>query len=118
MQSKAKTVNEYLAELPPERRAALSTLRALIRKTVPGVIESMQYGMPGYVIGEVMLGLASQKHYMAFYCCDTVVDNYRSLLGKLNCGKSCIRFKNLEELPLDVIATIIRDIVKRKASKK
>ena len=110
MQSKATTVDGYLAELPAARRSALDTLRHLILTTVPVAEEKMMYGMPAYRIGNVVCGLASQKHHMAFYCCEDVVEKYRSRLGKLDCGKGCIRFRQLEELPLAVVSSILKDV--------
>ena len=74
MQSKAKSVNEYLAELPAERRAALTKLRGLIRKIAPGAKESMQYGMPAFEQDGLACALASQKNYMSLY------------LGSVYCG--------------------------------
>lgn len=101
---------EYLSELPADRRAALAKLRRLIRTVAPEAKETMQYGMPAYELDGLLCGLASQKNYMAFYLCDTAtVKAHREQLRKLNCGKSCIRFRKLEDLPLDVIRAILRD---------
>ena len=87
MKSKAGTVSEYLAELPPDRRKALTQLRALVRKIAPDAVETMEYGMPAYTLGGLLCALASQKNYMALYCCETeVVEAHRKRLGKLNCG--------------------------------
>jgi uncharacterized protein YdhG (YjbR/CyaY superfamily) len=114
MRSNAKTVREYLDALPDDRRKALARIRALIKKAAPGVTEDMTYGMPSYVLGEPLFGLASQKGYMAFYVCDTdVVAAHRAGLGRVNCGKSCIRFRRLDDLPLAVIERIIDDTVSR-----
>lgn len=119
MQSKATTVAGYLKELPADRRKALSKLRTVIRKAAPKAVEEMQYGMIAYTMGEPILALASQKNYMAFYACYTdVVGKYGSSLGKLNCGKSCIRFNRLEDLPLDVVAKIVKDTVKASRAKQ
>lgn len=117
MQSKAKTVKEYLDELPEDRRKALSKVRALIRKTAPEAVEVMQYGMIGYNQGPVLFGLGSQKWYMALYVCDTkAVDAHRQRLGKLNCGKGCIRFRQLQDLPLDAVKDILIDSLRRRKS--
>jgi uncharacterized protein YdhG (YjbR/CyaY superfamily) len=119
MKSKAATVTEYLAQLPPDRRAALSKLRDLVRKTVPEAVEGMQYGMAAYTLGEVLCGLGSQKNHMAFYVCDVeIVDRYRDRLGAIDCGKSCVRFRRLEDLPLDVVEKILTDIFKKRRSPK
>ncbi len=114
MRSNAKTVREYLAALPDDQRKALTRLRALIKKAAPGATENMTYGMPSYFLGGPIFGLASQKGYMALYVCDTdVVAAHRSGLRGLDCGKSCIRFRRLDDLPLAVITRIIEDTVRR-----
>lgn len=108
MRSKVTSVSEYLAEQPSERRAALTKMRALIRKIAPDAKESMQFGMASYELKGLFCSLASQKNYMALYVCETdVVAAHRKALGKLDCGKSCIRFRTLQELPLDVIEKIL-----------
>ena len=61
-------------------------------------------------------GLASQKHYMAFYSCDEVMDKSRSALANLNCGKGCIRFRRLEDLPLEVISNMLRDVAEARTT--
>ena len=118
MKSTATTVPEYLAELPADRQTALNKVRSLIRKAVPKAKESMQYGMPAYELNGLVCGLASQKNYMALYVCEPeIVDAHRDALGKLNCGKGCIRFRNLDELPLDAITKILKEAaVKRSAA--
>lgn len=114
MKTQAATVSDYIAELPEDRRKALTTLRSLIRKTAPLAEESIRYGMASYTTGTMEIGLASQKNHMAVYVCDPeVVDAHREELGKLNCGKGCIRFKSLDELPLDVVRAIIEELVEK-----
>lgn len=112
MTSKATTVSQYLKELPPDRQAALGTLRALINKIAPHATEGMDYGMP--IFGD-LCAIASQKHYMAFYACDIdIMDSHRSQFGRLDCGKCCLRFKRIEDLPLPVIESILKAIMKKR----
>lgn len=132
MQSSAATVAEYLKELPDDRRAAISKLRSVIRRHLPkGFVEQMGYGMISYVVPHrlypdgyhcggnqplLFASLASQKNYMALYLM-TVYQNppmanwlreqFQTQGKKLDMGKSCIRFKSLEDLPLDVIGEAI-----------
>jgi uncharacterized protein YdhG (YjbR/CyaY superfamily) len=102
MQSKAKRVDAYLAELPPARGQALAQLRTHVRAAAPNAVESMAYGMPTYMLGESMLyALAAQKQYLALYVTDVkLVERIRTDLGATSIGKSCIRFKRLEQLSL------------------
>jgi len=132
MQSKAKTVTQYLAELPADRRKAIEQVRNVILKNLPkGYEEMMQYGMIGYAVPLSLyppgyhckkdeplpfLSLASQKNNMALYMFCLYVDEkdktqfqkeYKASGKKLEMGKSCIRFKKPEDLALDVIGKVI-----------
>jgi len=110
MTSKATTISEYLKELPADRRAALSELRALIHRVAPKTVETMKYGLPSF--GE-LCALASQKNYMALYVCESdIVKTHLAQLGKVSCGKGCIRFKRLADLNLSVVESIFREILK------
>ena len=116
MKSNATTVPDYLAELPADRQAALKKVRSVIKKAVPKAKESMQYGMPAYELNGLVCGLASQKNYMALYVCEPdIVDAHRDALGTLNCGKGCIRFRNLDELPLGAITEILQEAAAKRS---
>ena len=132
MQSKVATIAEYLEGLPEERRAAIAKVRAVIRKNLPkGFAEQMSYGMIGYVVPHKLhpagyhcdpklplpfAGLASQKNYMAFYLMSAysfepwIREQFQARGKKLDMGKCCIRFKKLEDLPLDVIGEAVGKI--------
>lgn len=132
MISKATTVKAYLAELPPDRRAAVDAVRKVIRKNLDkGYEEGMQYGMIGYYVPHKVYpdgyhcdpkqplpfaSLASQKNHMALYLM-CIYGNpdfeawFRTEWGKtgkkLDMGKSCIRFKKLDDLPLEVVGEAV-----------
>lgn len=132
MQSKATTVPQYLAELPADRRAAIESVRAVIRKNLDPVFEEgMQYGMIGYYVPHSVyppgyhcdpkqplpfICLASQKNYLSLYLgCVYGPERepaFRAAWAKtgkkLDMGKSCVRFKKVEDLALDVIGESIR----------
>lgn len=109
--SECKTVEDYLKALEAERRSALESLRALILKTVPGMTESMRYRMPTYELGGTICAMASQKHYLSLYVDVELLEKHRPALAHLDLGKSCIRFKKLEDLPLGVVRKILEDSV-------
>ena len=128
MQSDAKTVEEYLSELEPTRREAISAVRSVILENLPdGYEEVMQYGMISYVVPSsvvpdtyngqplMYIALASQKQYMSLYLTTVYADpslsdwfkqRYLATGKKLNMGKSCVRFRKLENLPLDLVAEV------------
>jgi uncharacterized protein YdhG (YjbR/CyaY superfamily) len=121
MQSKAATVEQYIAELPEDRKHAVTELRKVIKKNLPkGFKEGMSYGMIGYHCNPEQplpfAGLASQKKFIAFYhmcvygdpkLSKWFVDEYAKLnIGKLDMGKSCIRFKNMSQIPYQLIGEL------------
>jgi hypothetical protein len=129
VQSAATTVDEYLSELPDDRRAVVRAVRDVVLAHLPdGYEETMRWGMISYEIpltrypetynGQPLsyAGLASQKRHFALYLNGVYSDpdgeatfsaRYRATGKKLDMGKSCVRFKQLDDLPLDLIGEVI-----------
>jgi uncharacterized protein YdhG (YjbR/CyaY superfamily) len=116
MQSKATTVDSYLAQAPAERRPGLVKLRALCRKTLKGCEEGMEFGMPTYKkSGAVEVAFVSQKNYIAVYILKAAVLNaYRPLLTGLSVGKSCIRYQSAAKIDWSVLEQLLRAAAKTK----
>jgi uncharacterized protein YdhG (YjbR/CyaY superfamily) len=110
MQSKARTVDEYLEEVPPERLPALQELRRLCRKHLRGFQEAMVYGMPGYSrAGVVEVGFASQKNNVALYILrKDVMDAYRGEFPASAVGKGCIRYANPHKIDFAVVENLLK----------
>lgn len=109
MQSKAKTVAAYLAELPAENRAVIRKLDTIVRAAAPKAKVSMRFGMPTYDLGDRFMALNSQRNYFSFYATPSVVRRYKAELKGLDCGKSCIRFRKLGDVSLDLLGTIAKE---------
>lgn len=129
MASELDTVEGYLAALPEERRTALSGLRSVILENLPeGFVECVSFGMIGYVVPLerypetynrqplMYAALASQKNHMALYLMAVysdpaqekdLRDGFAAAGRKLDLGKSCLRFRKLDELPLDAIGRAV-----------
>lgn len=127
--SSAATVEEYLQELPGERAEALRVVRRVILDHLPpGYVETMNWGMICYEVPLALCpdtynkqplmfaGLASQKHHMGLYLMcvyshqgsrASFEEKFRASGKKLDMGKSCVRFKKLEDLPLEVVGETI-----------
>jgi uncharacterized protein YdhG (YjbR/CyaY superfamily) len=136
MQSKATTPEQYLAELPEDRKEAMVKLRNVIKDNLPkGFIEVISYGMLGYVIPHSIypngyhcnpklplpfINLASQKNFIAVYhmgiyanneLLDWFVSEYpKHVTAKLDMGKSCLRFKKMDAIPYDLIAELAQKV--------
>lgn len=136
MQSKATTSDQYIAELPDDRREVMQKLREAIKKNLPkGFEEIIQYGMISYVVPHTIypagyhckpadalpfLSIASQKNHIAFYHMGVYADpnlyNWftseypKHANGKLDMGKSCIRFKNPKNIPYELLGELTSKI--------
>ena len=136
MKIKADTPEEYIAQLPEKRKKAIEKIRQILLDNIPeGFIETMSYGMIGYVIPHSLypkgyhvnpklplpfINLASQKNYIALYhngvYADRKINKWfvaeyaRRCKNRLDMGKSCIRFKNTEDIPYELIAELARKI--------
>ena len=132
MQSKATTVNAYLAELPEDRQKAVSKLRNVIKKNLPkGFKEGIGYGMMGWSVPHSIypagyhcnpkdplpfMGMASQKNFIAVYHMGVYADpkllkwfqkaHAKASSKKLDMGKSCMRYKKPEDIPFDLIGEL------------
>lgn len=132
MNSKAKTPDQYYSELPDERIKIMQEIRKVIQKNIPkGFEECMGYGMPGWVVPHSIypagyhcdpkqplpfMGLASQKNFIALYHMGIYADPNlykwftdefkKTQTVKLDMGKSCIRFKKAEHVPLKLIGEL------------
>ena len=126
--SKAGTVSEYLQELPEDRREVVSQVREVILKHLPeGYIENMNWGMIAYEVPLdrypdtynkqplMYMALAAQKNHFAVYSSGVYMNplgeswlksEFEKAGKKLDMGKSCLRFRKLEDVPLEVIGKI------------
>ena len=127
--SGAATVDEYLAELPEDRRAAIAEVREVVLRNLPaGYVETMSWGMIGYEIplerypktynGQPLMyaALGSQKNYCAVYLMGVYGDGeqarrfreaFKQAGKKLDMGKSCVRFRTADDLALDAVGEVI-----------
>lgn len=134
--SAATTVDDYLATLPPAQQGEIAAVRDVIRQRLPrGYQERMNWGMISYEIpldnypntynGQPLgyAGLAAQKNHCALYLMSVYMnpsaqkqlrDAFAAAGKKLDMGKSCIRFKAAEELPLDAIGDLVAAVPPRK----
>ena len=136
MQSAAQAPQEYFDSLPEERKEAMNRLRKVILDNLPaGFSEEMSYGMIGYVVPHSLypagyhcnpqlplpfMGLASQKNFIAFYhmglyadkkTLDWFLEEYpKHTSGKKDMGKSCLRFKKMDQIPFELIGQLVKRI--------
>ena len=136
MKIEANSPNDYISKLPKDRQEVVSELRKVVLDNLPkGFSEEMSYGMIGYVVPHSIypdgyhcdpklplpfLSIASQKNFVAFYhmgiysnekLLDWFVKEYPNHSNyKLDMGKSCIRFKRMNDIPYELIGELVRRI--------
>ena len=126
--TKAKSVASYLAAVPKERKELILFLHDFIRKASPTLKPHFAYNMLGYgsflcrnykkeMISWPVVALDNQKNYVSVYVCaidagQYVAEKYKKQLGKVSVGKSCIRFKKLEDVNLPVLKKVIQEAAK------
>jgi len=134
MQYSASTPEEYIAQIPEERREPFQKLRSTILNNIPkGFKEEISYGMVGYVVPHTIypagyhcdpklplpfMSIASQKNFIGFYHMGIYADKElyewfvteypKHCKTKLDMGKSCLRLKKIEDIPYDLIAALCK----------
>lgn len=122
--TKEKTVAGYLAKVPKERQELMLFLHEFIQKSAPKLKPHFAYNMLGYgsfpylnhkkeALSWPIVALANQKNYISLYVCaledgQYIAEKYKAQLGKVSVGKSCIRFKKLEDLNLAMLKKVIQ----------
>ena len=132
MQYKATSPEDYISQIPEDRKGPMKKLRQVILDNLPkGIEETMNYGMLGYVVPHSIypdgyhctpelplpfMNLASQKNFIAVYSMvlyakkdlmDWFTSEYsKQCKYKLDMGKSCIRFKRIDDIPFDLIGQL------------
>jgi hypothetical protein len=136
MNYKAETVDQYIDQIPEERKGSLKKLRKTIKENIPnGFEEGINYNMIGFYVPHSIypdgyhcdtklplpfMNIASQKNFIALYhmglysdkkLMEWFVSEYpKHCKNKLDMGKSCVRFKKINDIPYDLIATLCQKI--------
>lgn len=122
--NEAKSVEDYLLKVPDDRKKDIDYLHNFIQKTVPGLKPYFASNMIGYGSFQYLdskkqirdwpiIALANQKNYISIYVCAVTeekyaAEKYEKQLGKVSVGRSCIRFKKIEDLNLDTLKTVLK----------
>lgn len=135
MPTAATTVDQYLDALPPDRREIIEQIRKVILKNLPkGYAEGIQYGMIGYFVPHAiyppgyhcdpaqplpLAGIGNQKGHVSMYLfclytdpvgSEAFANAWKATGKKLDMGKSCVRIKRIEDVPLEVVGKTIASV--------
>ncbi len=130
--NQSDSVAEYIHSVPEERRKDITFLHAFIQKHAPDLSVFFAYNMSGYgklrytnykkeIQDWPLIAIANQKNYISVYVCalvdgEYVAEKFKNELGKVSVGRSCIRFKKIEDVNLKTLEKVIKVAVKNKSS--
>lgn len=110
------TIDDYLAPLPEDQRAALQVLRRQILAAAPGARECISYGMPGFRLNGVLVWMGAGKAHCAFYP-SGLVEAFADRLAGFETSKGTIRFQPDKPLPADLVRDIVAHRVRQDAKR-
>lgn len=103
----AKTIDEYIAEFPPETRKILEELRALIRATAPGAAEKISYAIPTFHLNGNLVHFAGFARHVGLYPGPSGIAAFQEELSPYKSAKGSVQFPLGEPLPVDLIRRIV-----------
>lgn len=125
---KATTISEYIDSIEEPRKSEILEIDKFIKKTVPSLKPTFAFNMLGYGMFHYksksgregdwpVVSLASQKNYISVYVCSVkdgkyLAEAHKDTLGKVSVGKSCIRFKKIEDVNLEVLGKVLKEAQK------
>jgi len=124
MKPPAASIDDYLARLPPDQRAALEALRGQIRALAPQAEEAISYGLPTFKLNGNLIHFGAAAKHCAFYP-GAVIDTFADRLAGFETAKGTIRFQPDRPLPPELIRDIVqhrivqnREIAAERAARK
>jgi uncharacterized protein YdhG (YjbR/CyaY superfamily) len=117
MESKFKTVDEYIAFFPPDVRVILKKIRAMVKKAAPAADEKISYGIPGYKLKHPLIYFAAHTNHIGLYPTPSGTGAFAKELEPYESGKGLIKFPLDKPIPYDLIRRIIEFKVKEETEK-
>lgn len=115
---KATSIEEYLADLPAKQRAALETLRKVIKTAAPQATESISWGMPTFKDTRPLVAYAAFKEHLSFFVMSTaVMDDYKDELAAFDSSKGTIRFQPEKPLPVALVKKLVKARIEENAKR-
>jgi uncharacterized protein YdhG (YjbR/CyaY superfamily) len=102
------TIDEYIHSFPPDIQEILFQVRQTIKKTAPGAMEVISYGMPAFRQNGILVYFAAHKNHIGFYPTSSGIEAFKNELGRYKWSKGAVQFPFDKPIPLDLIDRIVR----------
>jgi uncharacterized protein YdhG (YjbR/CyaY superfamily) len=117
-QSAPNTVDAYIATFPPDVQAILQQIRQVIHETLPGLGETISYGMPTFTLnGKYLVYIAAYKKHIGLYPAPTGVEEFQEAVALYGGGKGTLKFPFDQPIPFDLIRAIVQFRAREQAAK-
>jgi len=117
-QSAPTTIDVYIAAFPPEVQALLQEIRQVIHDTIPGLGETISYGMPTFTLnGKYLVYIAAHKKHIGLYPAPTGVEEFQEAVALYGGGKGTLKFPLNKPMPFDLFRRVVRFRAKENAEK-
>jgi uncharacterized protein YdhG (YjbR/CyaY superfamily) len=110
-------IDEYIASFPKETQKLLEELRAIIRKAAPEATETINYGMPTFILKGNLVHFAAFKNHIGFYPTPSGIETFKNELSEYEGAKGSVKFPIDKPIPFDVITKIVKFRVKENLEK-
>lgn len=102
------TIDEYIAQFPPEVQENLQQLRSVIQEAAPEATEKISYQMPAFYLKGSLVYFAAFKHHIGFYPAPRGIEAFKEELSQYKGAKGSVQFPLNKPLPLDLISRIVK----------
>ncbi len=117
-QSAPTTIDAYIAAFPPEVQTLLQEIRQVIHATIPGLGETISYGMPTFTLnGKYLVYIAAHKKHIGLYPAPTSVEEFQEAVARYGGGKGTLKFPFDKPMPFDLIRRVVRFRATEQAAK-
>jgi uncharacterized protein YdhG (YjbR/CyaY superfamily) len=117
-QSAPNTIDAYVATCSPDVRSILQQIRQVIHETIPGLGETMSYGMPTFTLnGKYLVYIAAHKKHIGLYPAPTGVEEFQEAVARYGGGKGTLKFPLDQPMPFDLIRRVVQFRAKENADK-
>ncbi|MCA6078194.1 iron chaperone [Fulvivirga sedimenti] len=109
---KHATVDEYIANFPPDIQSKLEHMRFCIREACPEAFECISYGMPTYKLSRALVHFAGYQHHIGFYPTPSAISEFKNDLREFHTSKGAVQFPLENDIPCSLVQRIVRFRVK------
>ena len=116
--TKSTTIDEYIAQCPPEVQPVLEKIRATVKEEAPQAVERISYGMPGFYQNGMLVWFVAHEHHIGFYPTGEGIEAFKDEIDRYKWSKGAVQFPSDQPIPYDLIRRMVRYRLEQNAKKR